>query len=844
MIRYFSLLILMMFVILNKSFSEFGYGNEFMFAVPLNINQGTNQKQIRMYISSTIRTEVKIFINNTILKRSIFTIPNDVITFDFNSVEAELFAFENGVNVPDDQIYRSKAVHIIAHDPIVVYVVNQNGNSGDGMWIPPVHQLGRQYIVHGSQSFSAPSQLLITSVYDNTVVSVSMPKNKGTVSHDSIGFSYTLNLDRGDVYNGFAKNQNTDFSGAIIHSTRPIAVSVGTQCIKKNNVDYPCEYASTMLMPYSSWGDRYDIQSFRNSLIGEKVSVYSFDDETKIFINGKLDTIFNNPRIGFDIGHKEYNLIDSVYTITSSKPISIIQTNKEQLNNDLPFYFNLTPFNQYQKEYKIIVPTSGFQNHYITLIGENLNKDSIKIYNSLNGLWDKITIAWSLLSIEQINSTTTGYVFKTKSSGYFGIKSNTAFTGYSYGDVSSQAYGMQFPRDIKSDLAQDLENPRILKVSKQCNGNITGSIVDYPRNDSIKRNLLYIDLLQTSENYALKTNEFVPGLSDSITFNLKPIDFNKQGIAYIAVSDVSGNITKDTIRYEPLNSIKFSSKKIDFGNVEVGQSASKKVTIYKALIDSISIVVKSSNVRFKVIDPTEKFNLYNKDSVVIEIEFNSNTAGEFADSIGFKDNCGDFYFASLYAKVLGNPVIEVSDINFGTVEKGQEVTSSFKIVNSSNEPSLLIINDIKLPSNPEFFLIDDIASFLPLKVASGESKEIKIKFKPFYAKIYIDSVVLISNATALDRDALLRGVCVVKSVNELDNKILEKASLNVIDKTMKLLVSVNSNINYNIKLYNEGSELVYNIGEIKLNKGENTFQYKINLLPRGNYFLMIIDSKN
>lgn len=61
MIRYFSLFILMMFVILNKSFSEFGYGNEFMFAVPLNINQGTNQKQIRMYISSTIRTEVKIF---------------------------------------------------------------------------------------------------------------------------------------------------------------------------------------------------------------------------------------------------------------------------------------------------------------------------------------------------------------------------------------------------------------------------------------------------------------------------------------------------------------------------------------------------------------------------------------------------------------------------------------------------------------------------------------------------------------------------------------------------------------------------------------------------------------
>lgn len=818
-------------------------GREFMFSVPTNIKQSSGQKQVRLYITSQFRTEVKIYVKYNAYRNSFFTLPNDVATFDIPVADAEVSQIETDINLPQDEVINAKAVHIIAHDPIAVYCVNQDGLSGDGIRVVPVQQLGRIYAVHGDKSGAAPSQLLITGVYNETLVNISMPKGRGTVSHDSENFSYTINLKRGDVYNAFASKGTVDFSGAIINSNRPVAVTCGTQCIARTGVSTPCEYAATMLLPMSNWGKRFFVQSFKNSPLGERVRVYAFDEYTKISINGVVDTTLNVTKTELLATYRDYDYLDSNFIISADKPISVVQTNRQTQSLDYPYLVPLTPQENFQNSYKFVAPTSGFQNHYLSVIGEGLSITDLQAYNTITKKYENPTPLYTLVSNEAIpNSNVTGFVFKIKS-GYHEIVSKKPFTGSNYGDVASQAYGFPLMTDVKSDLAKDTEKPRIDIFTKQCNGKITGAFVEMPRIDSINRKLIYLELLSTSQNYTLSFNEFIVGETDSIQFSLNPIDVNKPALAHVAVCDVAGNINYDTVRYEPLNQIKFSAKKIDFGFADLATPVRKKIKIYKALIDSISMVLKFENDKFKIVSPVGKFNLYNTDSVEIEVEFSSNVAGEFADSLGFKDDCGNFFFAALSAKVFGSPVIEVTDINFGTVTKGQKVTNFIKVKNSATDPSVLLITDVKNPYSNDFSIVDNIQPTLPIRIASGEEKEFYVSFTPNSIRTYSDSIVFYSNASALDNYALLRGVCEPYSV-EMDIQIIPEAKCFFTNNVFNLELTSTKEIDLSTKIYNEIGAEVLDLGIRKFSMGKNFVKSDLFNSPKGAYLLVLKDKQN
>ncbi|MBC8146093.1 MAG: hypothetical protein H7X80_10955, partial [bacterium] len=96
-------------------------GTEFYFSFPSNYEDpGAAMKYIRLYMTSNMRTRVRIY-TGTVLKNTLYTDPGAIVYMDLTKSEAQAVIRANDGPIPPDRVYPKKAISVIADAPIALH---------------------------------------------------------------------------------------------------------------------------------------------------------------------------------------------------------------------------------------------------------------------------------------------------------------------------------------------------------------------------------------------------------------------------------------------------------------------------------------------------------------------------------------------------------------------------------------------------------------------------------------------------------------------------------------------------------------------------------------------------
>ena len=132
------------------------------------------RNDLRIYISSSVETNVTLEIEGKSIKKTKKTIPNDIIEFKLNPAEGQCYQKDDVTPPETERVYPGYAIHIYSDDPIICYGVTRYQYTSDGFLALPVNSFGNEYII---ASYADPTpnvtqwlQLYKCCLLDSTIV--------------------------------------------------------------------------------------------------------------------------------------------------------------------------------------------------------------------------------------------------------------------------------------------------------------------------------------------------------------------------------------------------------------------------------------------------------------------------------------------------------------------------------------------------------------------------------------------------------------------------------------------------------------------------------------------------
>lgn len=217
-----------------------------------------------LYLSAEAAANVTISVNGTTWSQ--------VVSVPANTVDATVILPKTGAN--DARILNeglsSKGIHIVSDTPIVVYAHQQGNVSSGATMLMPVETFGYTYYsLNFTQLSNYPdsySWFFVVAAENNTRLQIT--PSDSTEGGWLPNQPYTVNLNKGEIYNVFGKKTGPytgkDMSGSKIVSVsgadgncHPVAVFSGSSrniiCSQGNGG----EVMQQQIFPANAWGTRY-----------------------------------------------------------------------------------------------------------------------------------------------------------------------------------------------------------------------------------------------------------------------------------------------------------------------------------------------------------------------------------------------------------------------------------------------------------------------------------------------------------------------------------------------------------------------------------------------------------
>lgn len=768
-------------------------GTDFWFTVPpcFEDESAGYPNKIKLLVTSFTKTWVTVNAKyNYLLKKEVK--PFEITEFELPLEIAQPYSKNGRDPAVAERVFQAAAINVEANDPIACYLIVKFKNTGDGFVVIPVSALGSKYIVssYGDASssypgyYSFPSISGIVACFDNTEVKFKVGGNLTTMTANEVvpGDSIVKILNKGDVLMISTRGKNSDLSGSLIESSKPVAVVSGNQCANIPIENMWCDYIAEMETPVSTWGYSY----IAPKIIGRKFSpvlrIFAKENDTKISVNGEEKYTISKAGGLIDEGYIETRINkDSsakAALIQSDKPISVTLYNSgvQEDGNPQPigdpFQMVLSAAEQYQKEIIYLAPKTKegwmFQENYFAITIKTKDSlpipDNFKIGTRNNNVFDynslsSLEILDTMVFKSKFDDSYFSYLtIKVPNASVFHFKSDNPFACYAYGFNSQDGYGFPASLGLKKVDTNDKEAP-FVEWQSDCNGEINGFTKDLPTNYAIRANLTYpIYMADSSYNFDKEFQKIIPGITEQIEWKLKIRDLNKDARGVIIFRDAADNDTTIIVRYSSPK-LSIEPNKHDFGMLKVGEESSKKFTI-KNLNDkpfdlSLLRFLSNSSI-FEFVGQLPYGVLGPGEAKEIEVKIRAKKPGDFKDSIGLGDDCILLYRTQLIASV-GNPNIIASDLNFG--EKIINKTYNLPATVLNNGKSKLTITKVILPKSSAYKVNFDreISDANPLVLDKGEVFSYNVDFKPEKEEIYSDNIIFCSDANTTDSIAVLFG---------------------------------------------------------------------------------------
>lgn len=426
-----------------------GYGHH-QFFDEQNFMLPSVKQQMVLYLGAGSQpAHVTVSVNGTEWTRT-YTVPaNTVITSDYMPKYELWNARLMGEGLSN------KGISIQSDVPITAYAhIYAETNSGATM-LMPVGTYGYEYYALTSKqnyAYDAYSWFYVIAAYDNTVVEIT--PSSPTVGGRAAGVPFTVTLQKGQVYQVLGAisggDDGYDLSGSKIRSISnpagkcfPVAVFSGSS---RTNIG--CGFATPMgsgdniiqqNFPYRAWGKHYLVTPTSTSgnaaaFNGNIFKVLVKDPNTVVKRNGVvLTNLVNNLYYQIETNSAEY--------IESDQPVMVAQFIPSSVGSECgytgdgdPEMFYLSPVEQGVKEAALARTTrNAITTQYLTLTIPDKGMSSLTIDGS------------NTFDYTYAHPTKPGYTVVVKrweaTNGQTFVKSDSAFTGITYGLGVAESYG-------------------------------------------------------------------------------------------------------------------------------------------------------------------------------------------------------------------------------------------------------------------------------------------------------------------------------------------------------------------------------------------------------------------
>ncbi|MFN5520455.1 MAG: choice-of-anchor D domain-containing protein, partial [Ignavibacteria bacterium] len=475
--------------------------------------------------------------------------------------------------------------------------------------------------------------------------------------------------------------------------------------------------------------------------------------------------------------------------VSADKPIYVMLYNPGQADDNVvsdPFQMVLTPLEQYQKEIVFATPNAKggslpFTRQFVNLVYETTPDgaipDDLEFATVVNGkfTWKRVSVQFGPSPGFNFAVPIRGKNYAMKrlqlnGDGVFRIRSSSPFAAYAYGFASYDSYG--FPTSV---ALGDLEKKDTVKPNPEwkvlCDGSVVGKdgsgdalVTDKPDDPNVRSNLalIYMDL-DSSYNYEFdydKGREFIAGTTIKTDWSLKVIDPATDARAMLVFVDRAGNDTIIDIMYKAF-AVDIEAKDTDFGKCKPGETITKTIDLVNKNKNSSATVknltLKSGSQGFTLLNATFPLTIPAGGKVTLQVSFKSDAKGEFRDAFLMDDGCVIAEKGTVKA-VVGEPIIYVSEIDFGTIKKGTKVILPLIVRNEGDAE--LTITGYTLPKDPAVFRLvnwPSISAQSPLVLQPTESRQLDIEFTAVDAVSYTDAIVFSSDARSRDSIGELKG---------------------------------------------------------------------------------------
>lgn len=220
-----------------------------------------------------------------------------------------------------------KGVLIQSGDSVNVFVSSFQNFTHDLTQVLPESSLGNTYRVDAYQGLPNfnnlhKSELLVVATQDGTQVRITPSVN--TLSGQSAGVPFLVNLNAGQSYQLQAATDATDLTNTLVEATalsgtcRPFVVIGGSMCATVPGACQACDAIFEQLVPTTAWGTRY----YTVPIHGVNTSTYRIMAN----VNGTSVTINGGAPILLNAGQRhEVNGTTTPVCIQSNLPVSVAQ---------------------------------------------------------------------------------------------------------------------------------------------------------------------------------------------------------------------------------------------------------------------------------------------------------------------------------------------------------------------------------------------------------------------------------------------------------------------------------------------------------------------------------------
>ena len=269
----------------------------------------------------------------------------------------------------------TKGIRITANKPISVYgygwIILGSMHIGEGFLGLPVDVLGKEYIVP-TYSPVGSSIVQVVAQEDNTQVSFMLRLPRG--GRVLYGGRY---LSSGDLINTtlndlevFQVQGDSDLSGTVVTSSKPVAVFSGDDCTMVPADKHPCNHLVEQIPPVSVWGKEFITNPTPNYSGGDEFHIIASKNNTDVKVDSqRKKTLNKGDKYKIPVPWNKTSLI------TTSNPSLVVQYTSGNGSHS-PSMSIVPPTQCFWNDYTVYVPGVDV---YVNVIIDTASRSGLRV---------------------------------------------------------------------------------------------------------------------------------------------------------------------------------------------------------------------------------------------------------------------------------------------------------------------------------------------------------------------------------------------------------------------------------------------------------------------------------